>query len=152
MTVRSDYDDDPGRYRLGMHQARTLLTPGTLPVLERVWQVIPPAGDGEIVADIGSADGALAAARPAGRPGRLLALDRSLTMLRAHPGPAVQADATALPLREQSVTAVVLANMLYHLPDPATALRAARRALVPDGQLPAPLAVTKRGVMLTGKG
>lgn len=155
MAPRRDYDDDPGRYRLGMQQAAALLAPGTTSVYERIWQLLPgaetadacpPASSmssraddgndrrvGDIVADIGCADGALAAARPSGRRYRLIGLDLSAVMLRAHPRPALRAEATALPLREGSVAAAVLANMLYHLDEPAAALREARRVLVPGG-------------------
>ena len=51
--------------------------------------------------------------------------------------PIVQADATALPLREGSVDAVVLLWMLYHLDDPPAALTEAKRVLSPGGVLAA---------------
>lgn len=136
MAPRRDYDDDPGRYRLGMQQAAELLAPGTTSVYERIWQLLPGSNDrgaSDIVADIGCADGALAAARPPGRGCRLIGLDLSAIMLRKHPRPALRAEATALPLRPGSVAAAVLANMLYHLDEPAAALREVRRVLAPGG-------------------
>jgi len=127
-----DYDADPGRYRLGMQLTRSYLAAGTTSVYERIWQLLP-GSDNQVVADVGCADGALTAARPAARRSRLLGLDTSAVLLRTHPVPAIQADAVRLPLRNQSVTAVVAVNMLYHLPDPLVAIREARRVLAPGG-------------------
>ena len=132
MSVPSDYDASPERYRLGVEVTRQYLDAAATPLHERVWQLLPERDD-ELVADVGCADGALAVARPPGRAGRLVGLDSSGVLLRDHPPPAVQADAAALPLRTASVTAIVAVNVLYHLDDPSVALRAARRALAPDG-------------------
>lgn len=43
------------------------------------------------------------------------------------------ADCTSLPLPDQSVSAIVSANVLEHVPDDAAALREMRRMLVPEG-------------------
>ena len=132
MGLPRDYDVDPDRYRLGMQVTGKYLDPAQTPLQERIWQLLPDRGE-EIIADVGCADGALAAARPAGRRALLAGFDLSAAMTRAHPPPAVRADATALPLRDASVTGVVAANMLYHLDDPLPAIREAHRVLTPGG-------------------
>lgn len=132
MSIPSDYDASPARYRLGAEVTRRYADAATTPLHERIWQLLPERQD-ELVVDVGCADGALAAARPPGRAGQLVGLDSSAVLLRDHPRPSLRADAAALPLRNQSVTAIVAVNMLYHLDDPLTALLAARRALKADG-------------------
>jgi SAM-dependent methyltransferase len=132
VSVPWDYDQNPARYRLGMRVTGNSLDPTAAPLYTSIWDILPERAD-LVVADVGSADGPLAAARPAGRPGRVVGLDRSAVLLAAHPQPAVCADAVALPLADGSVTAVVAVNMLYHLADPVLAIREARRVLVPDG-------------------
>jgi len=128
----SDYDSDPARYRLGMRVAASYLHPSVTPLHARIWELLPERTD-LVVADVGCADGGLAAARPHGRAGRVVGIDRSAELLIGHPNPAIRADASALPLADGSVTAVVAVNMLYHLSEPLAAIREARRALGPDG-------------------
>jgi SAM-dependent methyltransferase len=127
-----DYDANPARYRLGMRITGRSLDLGVTPLYDRIWEMIPEQAD-LVVADVGSADGPLAAARPPGRLARVLGIDRSALLLADHPRPAVRADAVALPLTHGSVTAVVAVNMLYHLADPVAAIREARRVLAADG-------------------
>jgi glycosyltransferase involved in cell wall biosynthesis/ubiquinone/menaquinone biosynthesis C-methylase UbiE len=50
-------------------------------------------------------------------------------------GPVIQADSAEIPLRDRSVEAVTLINVLDHLPDPARVLAEARRVLTPGGAL-----------------
>jgi len=45
------------------------------------------------------------------------------------------ADSQALPLTDESLDAVMMMHMLYHLPDPAMAVAEAARVLCPDGKL-----------------
>jgi SAM-dependent methyltransferase len=132
MTAPDDYDANPARYRLGVEVTSAALDPGVTPLHARIWEVLPEL-PGLVVADVGSADGPLAAARPPGRLGRVVGIDRSAVLLAGHPRPAVRADAVALPLADGSVTAVVTVNMLYHVADPVTAIREARRVLAADG-------------------
>lgn len=132
MAVPYDYDANPARYRLGMQVTGAALDPSVTPVHARIWELLSERA-GLTVADVGAADGPLAAARPAGRPARVVGIDRSAALLAGHPRPAVQADAVALPLADGSVTAVVAVNMLYHLADPVAAIREVHRVLAADG-------------------
>jgi SAM-dependent methyltransferase len=127
-----DYDANPARYRLGMQVSKRYLDPAATSLYDRIWVLLPGQQDA-VIADVGCADGPLAAARPPGRPDALVGIDLSGVLLLAHPRPAVLADAVALPLRDQSVSAVVAVNMLYHLADPVLAIREARRVLRPGG-------------------
>jgi SAM-dependent methyltransferase len=127
-----DYDANPARYRLGMQVTGSNIDPAVTPLYARIWAMLPERAD-LVVADVGCADGPLAAAQPAGRAGRVVGVDRSATLLAGHPRPALRADAVALPLADGSVTAVAAVNMLYHLPDPISALREARRVLARNG-------------------
>jgi SAM-dependent methyltransferase len=130
--MQVEYDAKPARYRLGVQVTGASLDPTITPLHARIWAIVPERAD-LVVADVGCADGPLAAARPDGRAGRVVGIDRSAALLAGHPRPALRADAVALPLADCSVTAVVAINMLYHLPDPLLALREARRVLAPDG-------------------
>ena len=85
------------------------------------------------VVDIGCGDGELARRLPAAWP--WVGVDRSPTMLARAPKPATQGDARALPFPDETFGAVAMLWMLYHLPDPETALAEARRVLKPGGLL-----------------
>lgn len=96
-------------------------------------------GAGRTVVDVAAGTGTLLPAlRPvAGEAGTVIALDRSLGMLRlASDGtPRVQADAAGLPLATGSVDVVVLAFVLFLLPDPRPAVAEAARVLRSGGWL-----------------
>jgi SAM-dependent methyltransferase len=132
MAVPYDYDANPARYRLGVDVTGAAVDPSVTPLHARIWDLTPELPD-LVVADVGSADGPLAAARPPGRRARVVGIDRSAVLLAGHPRSAVRADAVALPLADGSVTAVVAVNMVYHLADPVTAIREARRVLAAGG-------------------
>ena len=51
------------------------------------------------------------------------------------PPPLVAADAQSLPLTDASLDVVMMMHMLYHVPDPVTAVAEAARALRPEGKL-----------------
>jgi SAM-dependent methyltransferase len=98
----------------------------------------PPPG-GRTVVDVAAGTGDLLAdlRGVAGPRGSLVALDRSLGMLRRIDGgtPRAQSDAARLPLRDRSVDVVVQAFVLFLLPDAAAAVREAARVLRPSGHL-----------------
>lgn len=127
MAIPRDYDDNPDRYRRGM-----TASPGAPDLYAVLAAELPEGG---AVLDVGCAEGVLSRAVAAGgpQPRLLVGLDRSATMLRAHPGPAVRACATALPFADGAFDVVVAANSLCHLTDPRPALREARRVLAEGG-------------------
>ena len=132
------------------------------PRVDLVAQTLDIAGaaDGDTVADVGCGNGrylaALAARRaalsgppaPSGKaspaaadtgPGHLLAVDMSPGMLavtRAVSGASpFVADAARLPLRDGSVDVLLAMHMLYHVPDPAEAVREFRHVTRPGGRV-----------------
>ncbi|KAA8968930.1 methyltransferase domain-containing protein [Mycobacterium sp.] len=118
--------------------ARRLLTAWQHPI---DWLDIPPGG---VALDVGSGPGTVTAAlaRAAGPGGLALGVDVSEPMLaravRAESGPQVgflRADAQRLPLRDDTVDAVVSIAVLQLIPDPAAALSEMARVLRPGGRL-----------------
>ncbi|MBO0866339.1 MAG: methyltransferase domain-containing protein [Mycobacterium sp.] len=118
--------------------ARRLLAAWQHPI---EWLNIPPGG---IALDVGSGPGNVTAslARAAGPDGLALGVDISEPMLaravRAESGPQVgflRADAQRLPLRDDTVDAVVSIAVLMLVPDPAAALSEIARVLRPGGRL-----------------
>lgn len=73
----------------------------------------------------------------AGPAGLVVGLDRSLGMLRRAPGlaPRAQADAHALPLRDECADVLVYAFVLFMLRDARSAVAEAARVLRPGGRL-----------------
>src|SRR5271168_2722781 len=105
------------------------------------WLNIPQGG---IALDVGAGPGSITAslARAAGPDGLALGVDISEPMLaravRAEAGPQVgflRADAQRLPLRDQTVDAVVSIAVLQLIPDPFAALAEIARVLRPGGRL-----------------
>ena len=126
----------------------------------RVLDLAAPAPSDTVV-DVGCGNGAyLAELARRGFAGRVLGVDLSLGMLAAarqrlsgigaagdadahdgstEPAAAVaglaSADATALPLRDGAAGLVLAPHVLYHVPDPADALRELRRVTRPGGRV-----------------
>jgi arsenite methyltransferase len=105
------------------------------------WLAIPPGG---IALDVGCGPGNITAslARAAGAGGLALGVDISRPMLaravRAEAGPHtgfLLADAQQLPLRDETVDAVVSMAALQLVPDPQVALAEMGRVLRPGGRL-----------------
>lgn len=96
---------------------------------------------GEAVTDIGCGNGAYLAELTRRRhTGVLLGVDLSVGMLHAARSRAPEAilaagDAAALPLRNAVSDLTLAAHMLYHLPEPAAAVRELRRITRPGGQV-----------------
>jgi ubiquinone/menaquinone biosynthesis C-methylase UbiE len=105
------------------------------------WLAIPQGG---VALDVGSGPGNVTAslADAAGPDGLAIGVDVSVPMLtravHAQAGPNtvfVHADAQRLPLRDQTVDAVVSIAALQLVPDPAKALAEMSRVLRPGGRL-----------------
>jgi SAM-dependent methyltransferase len=98
-----------------------------------------PIGPTRTILDVAAGAGTLVPSlrRLAGPEGQVVALDRSLGMLRRVPAdvPRVQADAVSLPLGDATVDVVVLAFVLFLLPDARAAVAEAARVLHPGGWL-----------------
>jgi SAM-dependent methyltransferase len=91
----------------------------------------------ETVLDVGCGNGRyLTALAGRGHAGPVLGVDLSLGMLRTAGGRRLIAgDAAALPLRDGSVDVALAPHMLYHVPDPAAAVRELHRVLRPGGRV-----------------
>ena len=96
---------------------------------------------GELVADVGCGNGAyLAELAGRGHAGPVLGLDLSPGMLRAAhdraPGAGLTvADAATLPLPGGVLDVALAMHMLYHVPEPAAAVRELRRVTRPGGRV-----------------
>ena len=130
MCAEYDYDTAPERYRLGM---RTSRQHSSASLYQRVATLLSQHGATRVL-DVGCADGVLRSTLPSPGP-RLVGLDTSITLLRAHPAPTVQALAEELPFGDGVVDAVTALNVWYHLRDPLPAVRGAHRVLTAGGAL-----------------
>jgi ubiquinone/menaquinone biosynthesis C-methylase UbiE len=95
----------------------------------------------EVIADIGCGNGEyLAELGRRGHRGRALGVDMSAGMLhsarsRGFGAALLAGDATALPLAESGCDVALAMHMLYHVPDPLTAVRELRRVTRDGGQV-----------------
>lgn len=99
--------------------------------------LLEPATSPRRVLEVATGTGALLPhlVAVAGPGGSVVAVDRSLGMLRrvATPVPRAQADALALPVRSGSVDVAVAAFVLFLVPDAGAAARELHRVLRPGG-------------------
>jgi SAM-dependent methyltransferase len=125
----SQYADDRNlraRQRLWQHQT---------PFFDIAGWVLSLAGlsPGLRVLDAGCGNGEYLRAL-AGQPVQAAGCDLSMGMLRSAAHRAVlNADVTALPLRNGTFDVVLAVHMLYHVPDRQSAVRELRRVLAPGG-------------------
>jgi SAM-dependent methyltransferase len=131
--------DVVAKYSLGVDAYEKLWSPVILPgaVALLPWLKV---GDGSVVVDVGGGTGALLGAIHAVSPTALVVtLDASPEMLRvayvARGASAVEADAVVLPVAAETVDAVVLAYVLFHVADPQATLAEAARVLRPGGRV-----------------
>ena len=129
--LEPDYDDNQDRWQLNVSVRQRFGTGDVhYPAADRIVdERLAP------VVDVGCGDGRLPQNLPTGWP--WIGVDRSPTMLAGAPKPTTLADARALPFPDETFGAVAMLWMLYHLPNPETALAEARRVLKPGGLLTA---------------
>ncbi len=127
----ADYDENPERFRL----ARSLLREHALSpdVHEAVARRLQSEGLTPVL-DVGCGEGELARHLPSGC---WTGLDSSTEMLARAPSLSALGEATDLPFPDESFGGVALLYVLYHLPEPRSAIAEAHRVLRPGGLLAA---------------
>lgn len=125
------------RYSCDAEAYRELWAPELLPLARRLLELLEPSGAGRFL-DLGAGVGALHPDERAAAPNATIVLaDRAEGMIRLAPGgtPRVVLDARALPFADASFDRVLMAFVLFHVPEPIRALKGVRRVLVPGGRL-----------------
>jgi ubiquinone/menaquinone biosynthesis C-methylase UbiE len=138
-TERCDRDALAAVYAEGADAYDEVWSPVIIPPAESVIRTLDLRG-AERVLDVGAGTGALTDALRSAAPDALVvSIDASGGMLRyAHDrrvAIAVLGDAAAVSIASASVDAVLLAYVLFHLPEPIAALREATRVLRPGGHV-----------------
>jgi SAM-dependent methyltransferase len=129
-TLPDDYDSDPARFAANQAANRLYSQRGDIhPAVAKRMAMEGCA----LVLDVGGGNGVLARelAQYQVRP---VTADRAV-YVRDAPTPALRSDALTLPFRDGTFSGAAMLWMLYHLPDPASALAEVRRVLRPGGLL-----------------
>jgi SAM-dependent methyltransferase len=125
------------RYSGDAETYRELWAPELLPMARLLLERVELSG-AEKVLDLGAGVGALYADERAAAPEATIVLaDRAEGMIRLAPTetPRVLLDARALPFASASFDRVLMAFMLFHVPEPVHALGGVRAVLRPGGRL-----------------
>jgi SAM-dependent methyltransferase len=125
------------RYSTDAEAYRELWAPELLPLARRLLKHLNPSGASRYL-NLGAGVGSLYPDERAAAEGATIVLgDRAEGMLRLAPGEAARVllDARALPFPDGSFDAVLMAFVLFLVPEPLRALKGIRRALVQGGRL-----------------
>ena len=128
--LATEYSDKANAY---LEHWSPVIAPMALPLLDRL-----PLAASKWVLDLGAGTGAhlepIAARAPAAR---ILGVDRAIGMLRIAQGRTTHRvaamDAQSLAIQSGTIDVATLIFMLFHIPDPVTALSEVRRTLRADG-------------------
>ena len=125
------------RYSRDAEAYRELWAPELLPLARRLLDLLEPSGSRRLL-DLGAGVGALYPEERAVAPEATIVLaDRAEGMIRLASAdtPRVLLDARALPFKDSLFDHVLMAFVLFHVPEPIRALKRIRRVLVPGGRL-----------------